>query len=397
MAKKIILLLITLLIALFLSMTPALSDRGFIPLYGYAEEKSQNAIIAWNGEKEVLILSTNFEGNAKLLEVIPLPSKPDVKKGDMESFTKIARIVAEKTRSMGPLGKGIRETRVEVIMHEKIGAHDITVVKASDAKEFREWAVKAANLSVDIPEKFIHGIENYIERGYHYFVFDIVEVNGSNSVEPIVYIFETDELYYPLEITSYSQDISSVNIYLLCYGIIDRKAIYRTGLHPIAGFEDYIELGRRDLEEISPELAIMDSAYFMYVIYHGNLSSLRDLSVSKDEVHVPTLYEKLCKWLDGLVLVQLVKFLDRTDVFGGVLISLFTITSVAGAVAASFIPARLMSLRTGRKYWYIVFAPIALILLTVRGWASLFVLAALSILGFAFLVIVIVKAIGRIL
>jgi hypothetical protein len=386
-----------LIILLFLSVTPALADRGFIPLYGYAEEKSQNAIIAWNGEKEVLILYTNLEGNAKLLEVIPLPSKPDVKKGDLESFTKIAHLVAEETRSMGILGKGIRETRVHVIMHEKIGAHDITVVKASDAEEFRRWAVKAANLSIDIPEKFIHGIEGYIERGYYYFVFDIVEVNGSNSVEPIVYIFETDELYYPLEITSYSQDISSVNIYLLCYGIIDEKTIHRTELYPISGFEDYIELSRRDLEDISPELAIMDSAYFMYVVYHGNLSSLKDLSVSKDDVHVPTPYEKLCKWLDGLAIVQLFKFLDRTDVFGSVLISLFTITSVAGAIAASLIPARLMSARTGRKYWYIVFAPLTLILLTVRGWVSLFVLAALSILGFAFLVVVLVKVIRRIL
>ena len=48
-------------------------------------------------------------------------------------------------------------------MHEKIGAHDITVIEASYAKEFREWAIKAANLSVEI-RKFIHGIKDYIER-----------------------------------------------------------------------------------------------------------------------------------------------------------------------------------------------------------------------------------------
>ena len=106
MAKRIASPITFLLALLFLSITPASADKGFIPLYGYAEEKSQNAIIAWNGEKEVLILSTNLEGKAKLLEVIPLPSKPDVKKGDMESFAKIARIVAEKTRSTGLFGKG---------------------------------------------------------------------------------------------------------------------------------------------------------------------------------------------------------------------------------------------------------------------------------------------------
>lgn len=65
------------------------ADRCILPItdadvYG----PGQKAIIAWNGEVERLILSTDLYATAdtKVLEVLPLPSEPSVSEGSFQSF-----------------------------------------------------------------------------------------------------------------------------------------------------------------------------------------------------------------------------------------------------------------------------------------------------------------------
>lgn len=184
------------------------------------------------------------------------------------------------------------------MIQKKIGVHNITVVKASNVDEFKEWV--ETNF-IEISQQYVSGIEDYINRGYYYFVFDVVELEGYQTVEPIIYTFESDKLYYPIEITSYSQDFSSINLYILCYGVIDKETIYKPGLWPMAGFGEYVEVGRDELKEISDEIAIMDSAYFMYSKYEGNLSKPKDLVVEKDEVYTPSVFDKIGDWFGKLL------------------------------------------------------------------------------------------------
>ena len=62
-----------------------LADRGMVPItdvtvYG----PGQKAIIAWDGKEEILILSTDVRASSdsQVLELLPLPSKPQIEKGD---------------------------------------------------------------------------------------------------------------------------------------------------------------------------------------------------------------------------------------------------------------------------------------------------------------------------
>ena len=75
-------------------------DGGIIgPPQIYIQEKAQNAIVAWNGFEEVLILSVDIQSSesTKVLRVIPLPSNPsEVKEGSFESFTKLQEIINDK-------------------------------------------------------------------------------------------------------------------------------------------------------------------------------------------------------------------------------------------------------------------------------------------------------------
>ena len=75
-----------------------LADRGVVP-FGHFDvyEPGQKAIIAWNGEVEVLVLSADLalppiggEERVVALELIPLPSEPSVELGSAEVFREIS-------------------------------------------------------------------------------------------------------------------------------------------------------------------------------------------------------------------------------------------------------------------------------------------------------------------
>ena len=69
-----------------LALSTAWADRGSIPFKEGVKifEPNQRALLAWNGEEEILLLSTDLVASEStmVLEVLPLPSEPEVKKGD---------------------------------------------------------------------------------------------------------------------------------------------------------------------------------------------------------------------------------------------------------------------------------------------------------------------------
>jgi hypothetical protein len=87
----------------------------------------QKAIIAWNGEEEILILSTDVRasGDSQVLEILPLPSEPEIEKGDFASFEQVDKLIKEhfptrlwdraRKGTVGPPGEG-----VEIVFHEKL-------------------------------------------------------------------------------------------------------------------------------------------------------------------------------------------------------------------------------------------------------------------------------------
>ena len=90
-----------LFLVVFLSPT-LYADRGSIPFNPNVKifEPNQRAMIAWNGEEEILLLTTDLRASAptKVLEVIPLPSKPEVKRGDIEVFKRATALINKKIR-----------------------------------------------------------------------------------------------------------------------------------------------------------------------------------------------------------------------------------------------------------------------------------------------------------
>ena len=171
----------------------ASADRGMVAIRPTAVvyEPGQKAIVSWNGSTEALLLATDVYASedTMVFEILPLPSKPDVQKGSNESFNVIARIIQKNFLSLQYLQKtwgsdrnvGLENTPgVEVVFHEKIGMHDITVAKANDVDEFVEWSedfLSKNGITYSVKSSALASVaSDYVRDGFKYFVFDLVGV-----------------------------------------------------------------------------------------------------------------------------------------------------------------------------------------------------------------------------
>lgn len=275
-------LALVLLFILGLLFTPVLANKGSIvvgPEHISVEETGQKAIVAWNGTEEVIILSTDMKSSqsAVVLEVIPLPSNPAVTQGNSQSFVTLTQLLNEKTKKRGDKYGG----GVEITFHQKIGAHDVTVVQVSDVDDFLEWVTQFTQdkglSNIDISADFKQVVSSYLEREITYFVFDVIEVNQSvRSIQPLVYQFESSYLYYPLEITAFSDvgaSFSEVTLFLIT-GSINVQSIEEQ--YPEMVFSEPVVCTGEELHQVSPEIGALfgGSAVVITAFYAGPLDGL---------------------------------------------------------------------------------------------------------------------------
>jgi len=175
-------------------------------------EDAQKAIILHNLDEEILILGTDLKasGNTGILRFIPFPSEPEAIPAPADVFEKAAGLIKKYGLKYQELeySKGDssseRTTAVELRFNKRIGAHDLAVIKVNDVSTFRTWMNdffrrKGFPLKDSYPEAEAI-VDDYVVRGFPYFVLDFVEVQEeTRSVDPVVYRFKSKELYYPLK------------------------------------------------------------------------------------------------------------------------------------------------------------------------------------------------------
>jgi len=310
---------ISLILVMSLSFPIACGDGGIIgPPQIDIEETAQNAIVAWNGTEEVLILSVDIQSSesTKVLRIIPLPSNPiNVTEGSFDSFTKLQEIVNEKLqeiwnasrKSLGidnEYGVGSLNT-VEVTFQDTLGAHNITIVKILDVTNFTDWATdfaESAGLNITFSSNFQSTVEEYLDDNISYFVFDIIDTTEDEySIDPIIYRFKTDFLYYPLKITAASdvgETYASVNVFCIAKNRIKDEVFANISFYPNVGYywyySDYfsnINLTEDELLEISPDIynLFKGDPILMSYRYNGYYSYLEDdMIVFDDDFAYPT-------------------------------------------------------------------------------------------------------------
>jgi len=269
---------------------PVHADRCILPItdadvYG----PGQKAIIAWNGEVERLILSTDLYANAdtKVLEVLPLPSEPSVSEGSFQSFQAVQQLMMNNLPRVTVPEKELRG--FEIVFHERIGAHDITVVKATSIDELINFILDYARkigLSQRpfLDEKARDILQDYSTRGFNYWVLDFVDVySTTKSIEPVVYEFRSTRLYYPLKVSATANGRTEVILYLVTTEPIrqqDIPAKMRLAHYQSIDQAIQFQLSSHDLSAVDSRLAGLfptgdgPVAWFTAVKYEGELSDL---------------------------------------------------------------------------------------------------------------------------
>ncbi|OPX17540.1 hypothetical protein BXT86_05960 [candidate division WOR-3 bacterium 4484_100] len=240
------------------------ADRGMIPINPDIQlfEPNQRALIAWNGKEEILLLTTdiNASDTTSVLEILPLPSEPVIEKGELKTFKKAVELINKKTQRVFARGKGegIPIPGGELKFHKKIGSHDLSVIHLLNADKFIRWVEdylkKLGFEKVVISEDIKALVNQYIEDGFEWFVFDIISLQKElRTSEPIQYRFKTRNLFFPLRITRTSSGNTSINLLILTPRLLSRF----TGL-PV----EQIKLAHR------PELQELDKdIYYLFEDY----------------------------------------------------------------------------------------------------------------------------------
>ena len=249
-----------------LFMPLSFSDRGMIPVDPTVKifEPHQRAMIAWNGNEEILLLSTDLSASdsTMVLEVLPLPAEPLVKKGDLETFRKATDLINRKIRIALRKGNGGEEVEAllhggEVTFHEKIGAHDISIIHLLDANSFVDW-VKDYLDSIGITHEVISEemkmlIKEYINDEFGWFVFDVVQLSKETVTnEPIQYRFKTKSLFYPLKITKTAHGSTSIELLILTPHLLQRFPAL--SLESIQLEHDPITINSAELQDLNSDM-----------------------------------------------------------------------------------------------------------------------------------------------
>ena len=251
------------------------ADGGMIPWPPEVEldQSAQNAIVAWDGSEEIIILSIDLESSADatVLRIIPLPAEPfEIKEGSFGSFERLVELMNEKLDrgdwqylNEGEAKVPGDEAGIEIVFQEQIGAHDITVVKVNDLDYFLDWvkdfAVDKGFEQKEASSEFREGVKNYLKKDIKYFVFDVIETGPQKeSVKPLIYRFESDFLYYPIiisGISEISESTAEINLFLVTKKEVNLAYLpysYYSG----SWFSDYtIELTQDELGEVSEDLS----------------------------------------------------------------------------------------------------------------------------------------------
>lgn len=283
---------------LFFLLLPSLimsvsADMGMIPVLPDVSiyEPGQKAIVAWNGQEEILVLSTDVSStvNTTALQILPLPSNPKkIEEASLKSFNVIQELIWSRMPPPPPPYPwtyfGNETNEVIVVFHEKIGMHNITVVEAHNVSEFAKWMGQfllnnGINQQVSL-QNFESIIGDYILRDFHFYVLDLVDLSSlQKSVEPILYEFDTKSLYYPLLITSPIGGHGRIVLFLITEDVIE------TGFYPLSKAKYYFidfsqpiefEMSHEELSLIDPRIEELfkDKAFLTALIYEGPLDKL---------------------------------------------------------------------------------------------------------------------------
>jgi hypothetical protein len=274
-------------------------DCGAIPMVPFGHkvsldfvvkvfEPNQRAILAWSGQEEILILSTDLKASepVKVLEVMPFPSKPTVKAGSMKTFTRAIGIINDYERAHpkrmsvvsgggsyatagGDSDEGSERTTrkivvvtpppAEIVFQKQIDATDVNVVHVLRQKGFIEWVQKFVRdqklNEASIPDVLKKTVTEYLDDGCEWFAFNVVSLtNEARSKTAVEYRFDTHCLYYPLRISRTDSGDTAVSLLVLTKKLLRPYQFTGVPMSKISRPNDPVPIYARQLSDFHGDI-----------------------------------------------------------------------------------------------------------------------------------------------
>ena len=305
-------LAVSLLLTMLLSMTagPALADGAFFALLGDdIFQPSQKAIILYENNREDLILAVKYEGNAdEFAWVIPVPNYPDIDVSDPDLFWELSQITTEDL----PVRLGCARfiplplsPAVEVLERTIIGPYDVAILSAQDPTALVDWL---NSNGYSFPEEGEKILDDYITKEWYFVATRIntgEEATGlaAGTIEPLKLSFESDEIIYPLRITSLSSKASEVLLYVFAdHKVVPREYQFLSLNVPVQVRRLQFEVREENVFylEFGEEIRLRD----LWV--KGTLYELLSTSLRGDEYYLTKLRAEITA--DDMVDIELIRY-----------------------------------------------------------------------------------------
>jgi len=297
------------IVFLLIPATPALADGGFFVLDPSRDiyQPAQKAIILYENNREDLILQVKYEGDAdEFAWVVPVPNYPDVDVSEPELFQELAELTEVIMYSGDGFGCLAAAPMVDVEVWEEkvVGPYDVAILSASSSEALINWLNENGYF---FPEEGEEIIDSYVTQTREWY-FVATKINteaeatglAEGTIQPLRLSFDSDEIFYPLRITSLSSDRCEVLLYVFA----DQKVVPR----------EYQYLSLNNPEQIyylEPEgdvfyLEYGEQIYLEDLGYYLSLSELLGSSLVGDQYYLTKMRGDISA--DNMVDIELIRY-----------------------------------------------------------------------------------------
>jgi len=215
--KKIFYLILIFIMATFYLPPISLADGGlFTQLYRDIYEPNQLAMIVFDDMVEKIIFQIDYEGDAEdFAWVIPVPGYPKLFSVEDDIFYELHKLTQPTPPSSfgcgwgaGPPLSGLEDEGVHVWEENQVGIYHTTTLSATDPNSLVEWL---NDNGYAFPAEGQEILDYYVQKNWFFVAMKIQHEETINSsenytgaIQPIGIMFFSDEMVYPLKISSLS-------------------------------------------------------------------------------------------------------------------------------------------------------------------------------------------------
>ena len=224
---------------LLVAVTPVIGDGGFISSDPSIDihEPAQKAIILHENGREDLILQVKYEGDVDdFAWVVPVPDYPDVGVSRPELFEELAYLTAVEAYEGGGFfaclpASGVESSPVDVWEEAEVGVYHYAILSAQDPLGLVDWL---NSNGYPFPEEGAETVDYYVDKGWYFVAIRInageqAEGLAEGTVQPLRLSFDSEDIVYPLRITSLSSDRCEVLLYVFAgHEVVPREYRYLT-------------------------------------------------------------------------------------------------------------------------------------------------------------------------